>query len=378
MESSVKLSVTDLRVLRGAIMTAEPIQIDGSYGEGGGQILRTSVSLAALTGRSVEITRIRAGRSRPGLQAQHLTAVRAVATLCAATLDGDAVGSQGLLFTPRADPQPGRYRFEIGTAGAAPLVVQSILLPLALAAAPSGATVIGGTHVPHAPPFEYLEAVYLPAMRRAGLVAEAESSRAGFFPAGGGEVGIETPASVTLQPLDLTERGRLQSLTAYVITGELPEHVGARGEATIERYLRGVGRRATVEIRRLPAPGPGAAVVLAAECEGGHAGFTGLGRRGKPMEEVAEEPCAAFMAWWKSGAACDEHLADQLVLPMALAAGESRWSTPAVTEHLRTVLWVARRFLPIESRIEESDGGPATVVLRGVEARQPTSTRATP
>jgi len=359
-------------------MTSTPVQIDGSYGEGGGQILRTSVSLAALTGRAVEITRIRAGRSKPGLQPQHLMAVRAVAALCGAALEGDAVGSQRLLFTPRADPQPGRYRFDIGTAGAAPLVIQSVLLPLALAGgAPSGATVIGGTHVPHAPPLEYLEAVYLPALRRAGLAAMVSYSRAGFFPAGGGEVVLETLPAPRLQPLDLTERGKLQALTAYVVTGKLPEHVGARGEATIERYLRGVGRRATIAVRRLPARGPGAAVVLAAECEGGHAGFTGLGRRGKPMEEVAEEPCAAFMAWWKTGAACDEHLADQLVLPMALAAGESRWSTPAVTEHLCTVLWVARQFLPIESRIEESGEGPATVVVRGAGAPQPTSTRAT-
>jgi RNA 3'-terminal phosphate cyclase (ATP) len=350
---------------------AEQVRIDGSYGEGGGQILRTSVSLAALTGRPVEITRIRAGRSKPGLQPQHLTAVRAVASVCAARLEGDAVGSQRLLFTPQADPQPGRYRFDIGTAGATTLVVQSILLPLALAGAASAATVIGGTHVPHAPPFEYLEAVYLPALRRAGLSADVNYPRAGFFPAGGGEVTLEARPVGALAPLDLTDRGKLRSLTATIVTGELPDHVGERGKAAVERYLKGVGRQAAIEIRRLPARGPGAAVVLAARCDGGHAGFTGLGARGKPMEEVAEEPCAAFMAWWKSGAACDEHLADQLVLPMALAAGESRWTTPVVTEHLRTVLWVARRFLPIESRIEaegplpEDGDGPATVVVRG-------------
>jgi RNA 3'-terminal phosphate cyclase (ATP) len=355
----------------------EHVQIDGSYGEGGGQILRTSVSLAAFTGRPVEITRIRAGRSKPGLQPQHLTAARAVGALCAATLEGDAVGSQRLLFTPGAGPQPGRYRFDIGTAGATALVVQSVLLPLALSGGASGATVIGGTHVPHAPMIEYLQAVYLPALRRAGLTAEVRYDRAGFFPAGGGEVLLEAPPTAALAPLELTERGKLQALTAIIVTGELPEHVAERGEATVERYLRGVGRRATFVIRRMPSRGPGAAVILAAECEGGHAGFSGLGQRGKPMEEVAEEPCAAFMAWWKSGAACDEHLADQLVLPAALAPGESRWSTPVVTEHLRTVLWVAQQFLPIETRIEASETGPATVVMQGTDARQATSTRTT-
>jgi RNA 3'-terminal phosphate cyclase (ATP) len=348
---------------------SDTILIDGSYGEGGGQILRTSLSLAAMTGQAVEVVNVRAGRTKPGLQPQHLTSVRAAAALCDAELQGDSVGSTRLLFRPQTPPRPDRYRFEIGTAGATTLVAQTVLLPLAHAAADAHVTVAGGTHVPHAPPAEYLEAVYLPALRRAGLDVRFAYPRAGFFPKGGGEVEIEIRAASPAHPLDFTERGKLRSLTAFVVTAELPEHVADRGAAAVEEALRRVGRKATIERRDRPSHSPGAAVVLAAECDGGFGGFTALGHRGKPMEQVAEEACAAFMAWWKSGAPCDEHLADQLVLPMALAAGESRWTTATVTQHLRTVLWVTQQFLPIEASLDEQPDGGGTVTLRGVGER---------
>jgi RNA 3'-terminal phosphate cyclase (ATP) len=341
------------------------IRIDGSYGEGGGQILRTSVSLAAMTGQAVEIERIRAGRTRPGLQPQHLTAVRAAASLCDARLEGDAPGSGRLLFAPQSTPRPDRYDFSIGTAGATTLVTQTVLLPLARQGAGCHVTVSGGTHVPHAPAAEYLEAVYLPVLRSAGLDARFSYRQAGFYPRGGGEVAIEILPGTPLRPLDLTDRGKLRELTAFIVTATLPGHVGERGERAVEEYFRRVGRVASVERRDRASPGAGAAVVLVATCEGGIAGFTALGARGKPMEQVAEEACDAFMAWWKSDTACDEHLADQLVLPLALAAGESRWTTPSVTEHLRTVLWVTQQFLPIEFTLEETPEGPGTVTLRG-------------
>lgn len=351
------------------------IKIDGSYGEGGGQIVRASLSLAAMTGQAVEIENIRAGRSKPGLQPQHLTAVRAAAALCGARLEGDAVGSVRLTFLPQCPPRPDAYRFEIGTAGAATLVAQTVLLPLARTDTESHVTITGGTHVPHAPPAEYLEAVYLPALRRAGLSIQFECARPGYYPRGGGEIHLDIAPSASLQPLDFAERGRLQSLRAFVLTSNLPGHVADRGAAAVEKYMRGVGRRAVVERREQESPGTGAAVVLAAECEGGFAGFTALGERGKPMERVSEEACEGFMAWWKSGAACDTHLADQLVLPMALASGDSRWTTPTVTEHLRTVLWVAQRFLSIRVSLEERPDGGGQVALRGDDTAKIGGTR---
>lgn len=346
-------------------MESEIVPIDGSHGEGGGQIIRTSLSLAAVTGRAVEIFNIRARRSKPGLQPQHLTAVRAAAALCDAELAGDAVGSVFLRFAPRSPTAPENYEFDIGTAGATPLVLQTALTPLAHAAGASRVTVRGGTHVPHAPAAEYLEAVYLPALRLAGLDASFGYESAGFYPRGGGEVRLEVRPREGETPVRLEERGRLKSLRAYIVTAELPEHVAERGAAAVEKWAKSVGRTVAVERRDKPSRGAGAAVVLAAECEGGWAGFTALGERGKPMERVAEEACEAFMLWWKSGAACDEHLADQLVLPMALLPGESRWTTPEVTDHLRTVLWLAEQFVPIEYRVVERQDGCGTVILRG-------------
>lgn len=345
---------------------ADVVQIDGSYGEGGGQIIRTSVSLAAMTGRAVEIINVRARRTKPGLQRQHLTAVHAAAALCDAEVRGASVGSTHFTFRPQSKPKPQPYEFDIGTAGATPLVAQTVLVPLAHSGLQSHVRVTGGTHVPHAPTADYLEGVYVPALRRAGLAAEIHFPRAGFFPKGGGLVEVAIDRHPPAHALDLTERGKLLSLTAYVVTGSLPEHVSERGAAAVERFMKGVGRKVQVERRELPSLNPGAAVTIAVECEGGFAGFSSLGELGKPMEKVATDACEGFMAWWKSGAACDEHLADQLVLPMALARGESRWTTPEVTEHLRTVLWLTEQFLPISYRLEALDGGGSRVRLQGV------------
>jgi RNA 3'-terminal phosphate cyclase (ATP) len=343
---------------------AGTVQIDGSYGEGGGQILRTSCSLAALTGKTVEIRNIRAKRSRPGLQPQHLAAVRAAASLCEARLTGDAVGSRELVFEPQRLPKPDRYEFDIRTAGAAGLVCQTVLIPLAHAEGGSQVRAIGGTHVPHSPPVEYLEQVYLPVLARAGLAAQLTYPRAGFFPKGNGQIELAIRPTGAPRPFDLSERGRLTTLRATILTANLPDHVAERGAATVERFLKGVGRDVEIEKRTRPALDAGAAVLLVAECEGGLAGFSGLGERGKPMEKVAEAPCEEFMRWWKTGAAVDEHLADQLVLPAILASGESCWTTPVVSEHLRTVIWLVDQFVPAACRLDEREDGTATVTLR--------------
>ncbi len=338
------------------------VRIDGSSGEGGGQILRTSVSLAALTGRPLEIHAIRGRRPRPGLQAQHLTAVRAAAALCGARLEGDAVGSQTLRFEPVHGVQAGEYHFDIGTAGATGLVAQT-LLPALVHAGASTAHVTGGTHVPHAPTAEYVSEVYLPTLAAAGVRATWRMDQPGFFPRGRGAAELHIAAEGRVQPLVLEERGKLTTLRALILTSRLPEHVAERGAAAVRQCLKEIGRTAEVEIRRQDAMDPGAAVVLVAECEGGRAGFTGLGERGKPMEKVAAAPCEEFLAWWKSGAAVDEHLADQLVPLLALAPGESRWTAPTATPHLSTVLEVAGRFLPITHSITPLPSGAVRIIL---------------
>ncbi|HVF10190.1 MAG TPA: RNA 3'-terminal phosphate cyclase [Abditibacteriaceae bacterium] len=339
------------------------VEIDGSFGEGGGQIIRTALSLAIMTGHAVGITNVRARRTKPGLQPQHLAAVRAAAAVCDARLAGDSVGSRALTFEPQTTAKAGNYRFDIGTAGAAPLVVQTVLLPLTQAAGASTVTVTGGTHVPHSPTVEYLEAVYVPLLRRAGLDVTLSYTNAGFYPRGGGQMDLVIQASTGPKPLVMNERGRLEELRAFIITSNLPEHVAERGAVTVERSMKAVGRKIIIERRERPSPGTGAAAVIVARCQQGMAAFSAIGELRKPMEKVAEAPCREFMQWWKSTAACDKHLADQLVLPLSFATGLSHWTTPVVTEHLRTVLWVVRQFLSIDVELEEHEDGSGAVSL---------------
>jgi RNA 3'-terminal phosphate cyclase (ATP) len=341
------------------------VVIDGSHGEGGGQTLRTSLSLSVLTGRPVEINRIRAGRSRSGLQPQHLAAVRAAAAISAAQTEGAEPGSTRLLFAPQSPAAPGVYHFEIGTAGAATLVAQTVLLPLARAGASSRVTVIGGTHVPYAPPSDYLSDVYAVMLSDHGLRMDITVPIAGFLPRGGGRLELDIRPSPGWTPVTLTERGPLHSITATVLTAALPPDVAARGMAALREGLVKVKADIRVTHRETSSLGSGAAVFLTAESGTCRAGFSALGARGKPIEAVAGEAVAAFDRWHQTGAACEDHLADQLVLPMALTSGHSRWTTSEVTEHLRTVLWVVPQFLDVEVSLEENTDGSGTVSLRG-------------
>lgn len=330
------------------------IEIDGSYGEGGGQILRTSVTLAAITGQPVTIYNIRGKRSKPGLQPQHVMSVRAAGQLCEAELKGDAVGSAHLTFTPKSQPIPGNYRFDIGTAGATTLVAQTVLLALALQREASTVTITGGTYNPHAPTAEYFSDVFLPTVARAGLKAQLEVHAAGYYPRGGGEVVLNVQPS-TLHGLNLEERGELRSVHAFVTSSNLPEHVIERGMQTLRSELAGLPVQYGSEDR--PSPGTGAAVILSAELSNGRAGFTGLGERGKRMESVASDPAQELKAWLGQDGAVDEHLADQLVLPLAFAEGPSVWTTDTVTEHLRTVIWLVKHFLNRKLDLHEEPSG---------------------
>lgn len=353
--------------------------IDGSHGEGGGQILRTSLTLAALTGQPLRIERIRAGRKQPGLRPQHLTAARAAAAVCEARLEGDALGSVTLTFIPTA-PLPrhsGEYTFDVaeaargGSAGSVGLVLQTVLLPLALAGGDSRLTLRGGTHVAWAPSVSYLERVFLPTLARMGLHAEVELVRWGFYPVGGGEVHIQIAGREgPLDPITLTERGKLRRLWGTAAVTNLPSHIPQRMANRVRNVLAEEGLRVEVEPRRLSGAGPGAGVFLFAEYEHAVAGFTAYGRKGLPAERVAEAACKELLAHHRTGAPADPHLIDQLVLPMVLAAGRgaSRVFTSRVTRHLLTNVWVVRQFMARQLTIEGEPGAPGTLV---VGARSP-------
>lgn len=346
------------------LQSSGTVRIDGSYGEGGGQIIRTCLSLAALTGRAFEVVNVRAGRPKPGLQAQHLTAVQSTAQICGAHAEGAHIGSSSFLFAPQHSPISGQYNFEVGTAGATTLIAQTLVLPLSCAQGKSHVQISGGTHVPFAPVADYLESVYLELLRRLGMSATSHYEAAGYYPKGGGKLVLEIDPSAEIRPVNLVHRGRLLRLSARIITSRLPEHVGRRGALAVQEFMRSAGHDVETEQINPPSCAPGAAVFIQAECEGGIAGFSALGQVGKPMERVARDACQEFLAWWESGAPCDERLADQLVLPMAFASGISRWVTRRVTDHLRTVVWVVEQFLPVSIGIEERADGLAEIAVR--------------
>jgi RNA 3'-terminal phosphate cyclase (ATP) len=327
------------------------LTLDGSHGEGGGQIVRTALSLAVALNRPVTITNVRAGRSRPGLQPQHLTAVRALAAVSDAKVDGAELHSTALRFAPRGT-RPGTYRFEIGTAGAVSLVLQALLLPFALAEAPSQVTLTGGTHVTWSPPFHYLAETFLPALAAMGIRAQATLRRWGWYPRGGGEVEatIEPTPRAALCGFVAETRDEHVAIRGLSAVSHLPRSIAERQRGRAADRLTAAGVAAEIAIEDgVPAFGPGTLVFLGIR---GRAGFSALGRRGLPAEQVADGAVDPLLAFLGSHAAVDEHLADQLVPFCALANAESTFTCPAISPHLATVAWVVEQFLPVRIRLE--------------------------
>jgi RNA 3'-terminal phosphate cyclase (ATP) len=324
--------------------------IDGSYGEGGGQILRSSLSLSAITGRPVRIEKLRANRKNPGLAAQHLTSVRAAAMLCDAALTGAELGSKTLQFTPRKPVQAGDYVLDVaearegGSAGAVMLVLQTLLLPLALAKGASTVVLHGGTHVDMSPSYDYVHDVWLPMLVRMGANAELSLVRSGWYPVGRGEIRLRISGADELHPLHLEHRGSLQTITGRALVANLPAHISERMASHVRGLLQQAGMAAEIEAVVMNAVCPGAGLYLTAHYENCLAGFGAQGKRGKPAEQVAEEACAALLSHHRSGAALEQHLADQLILPTALCRGESVFSVERISPHLVTNAWVVERF----------------------------------
>jgi RNA 3'-terminal phosphate cyclase (ATP) len=325
------------------------LTIDGSFGEGGGQIIRTSLALSLITGKPFRIYNVRARREKPGLARQHLTAVRAAATIGGAQVDGADVGSTAFTFTPGA-VAPGDYSFPIGTAGSTTLVLQTILPPLMIAAAPSTLAFEGGTHNVHAPPFEFIEKTFLPLVNRTGAHVTAELARYGFYPPGGGRfrVRIEPVRGGALKPLHLLTRGRISARRARALVVKLPLTVGER-ELTVVREQLGWNEDEGDELRietSQNAISPGNVLTLEIESEHLTEVFTGVGERGVRAETVAE--CAATEArkYLETDAPVGEHLADQLLIPLALARGGS-YTTGQPSLHTTTNIEVIKMFLDV-------------------------------
>jgi len=319
------------------------LTIDGSRGEGGGQILRSSLALALATGTPFRIERIRAGRARPGLMRQHLTALEAATAVGDASVEGAAIGSREVVFRP-GRVRAGTYRFAVGTAGSAGLVLQTVLLPLATAGAPSALALEGGTHNPHAPPFDFLAGAFLPLLRRMGARVEARLERAGFYPAGGGRMAIEIGEALALTPLDLPTRGTTLRRRARALVSRLPRQIGDRELAVVRSRLGWAADELEVVVLGEGMAGPGNVLLL--EIESAHVTevFTGFGEVGVRAEAVAEQAAQEARSYLAADVPVGPHLADQLLLPLALAGG-GRFRTVPLTRHATTNIEVIRQFL---------------------------------
>jgi RNA 3'-terminal phosphate cyclase (ATP) len=329
----------------------ELIAIDGSRGEGGGQMLRSALALSAVTGRGFRIERIRATRLRSGLRPQHLAAVRAVALCCGADVHGAFEGSPDLRFVPQAIA-PGDFTFDIGTAGAATLVLQTVLPVLATASAPSRVTVLGGTHVPRSPTFHFLERNWVPVVERLGLVVRPRLAQAGFAPKGEGRVECEVLPWARPATLDLSVRGALVAARGISGAARLRGD-GAKRAADAARHRLWEARRieSVWDVVDVKAPSPGSFLQVEAVFEEGRAAFALLGERGLRPELLGERAARRLLRFIDDeDAVVDPLLADQLALPLAVAGGGGRLLTSEVTQHLETAAAVLRLFaVPAET-----------------------------
>lgn len=339
------------------------LHIDGSMGEGGGQVLRTALGLSLVTGQPFVIDKIRAGRPKPGLARQHLTAVLAAAEVGDAQVEGADLGSQRVTFKPRG-VRAGDYRFAIGTAGSTTLVLQTVLPALLSAEAPSTVELVGGTHNPLAPPFDFLADAWAPLLRRMGAGLDLTLGQHGFYPAGGGHLRAQiTPAA--WRPIELMERTAEPRVRADIVWARIPPHVAEREARTLRARLS-LGAD-DVTIREVPSAGPGNAVMLRLALGEVTELVMTLGERSVRAEDVAGDAAGAVQALLAVDAPVGAHLADQLLIPMALAGGGSfRTVTPSL--HTRTNAEVIERFLPVKITLREDDRAAGAWVVQVARA----------
>ena len=311
--------------------------------------MRTSLALSLVTGQAFRMEKIRAGRKKPGLLNQHLTGVNAAKTIGNADVTGAELGSQTLEFRP-GTVTPGGYRFAVGTAGSATLVLQTILPPLLTAPAESVITLEGGTHNPAAPPFDFLQRCFAPIIERMGPRIELVLHRPGFYPAGGGSFQARIQPVKQLSSLELLVRGEVQARQARAMISKLSPQIGERELAVVRNELGWGADDCRVE--SVTSAGPGNALLLELRAKNVTAIFTGFGERGASAEQVARGAVASAKEWMTADVPVDEHLADQLLMPLALA-GSGSFRTTKPSSHSITNADVIQRFVRVAIRFDE-------------------------
>ena len=336
------------------------IELDGAAGEGGGQILRSALALSLCTGQPMTIRRIRARRPKPGLMRQHLACVNAAVAISGAKADGAELGSQELVFEP-GTVRPGEYSFNVGTAGSCSLVLQTILPPLMMARSPSRVVLGGGTHSPMAPPFHFLERCFAPLLSRLGVGLALELRRMGFYPAGGGEFSaMISPAAGGLNPVDLVDRGPLRDAYAECLAPGLPRRVAHRELEAVGRVLGWAPEQPITSAVRQN-EGPGNALMATLVHEHVTELVTAFGEKGVSSEAVAASLSKEVQAFQRASGVLGPHLADQWMLPLALAVVATKkpasFTCIEMTDHATTNIGVIEAFLSV--RFEVAESGPA-------------------
>lgn len=343
------------------------VEIDGSLGEGGGQIIRTSLSLSALTNIPFLIAGIRSRRPKPGLRAQHLSAVRAVQEISGARVEGDEIGSHKIIFEPGA-VKGGTFRFDIGTAGATSLVLETLLPPLLFAHSGSRISLHGGTHVPISPPFHFIRDVFLPFLSELSMQVKTSIKTYGFYPKGGGEIEAEV-APLAVRPfgaVELPENKAIWTVKGVSAVANLPLSIAERQRQAAVFALKGLPLTIDMETRAVSSPGTGTFLFLKAQGGACRAGFTSIGVRGKRAETVGLEAASALLEYWRRPGCVDPLLADQILIYLALSRGRSTFTTTAITPHLLTNLAVIEKFLQNGYQVEGQSGSPGKVTIDGV------------
>lgn len=347
------------------------MELDGSIGEGGGQVLRVAVALSAIISKPLHITNIRKKRSNPGLRAQHIAAVKSVAEACGARVEGLSTGSTEIFFRP-GPIRGGVFNLDTGTAGSTTLVLQSLLPVLAFADKPSSFEIRGGTNNPMAPPVEYLHHVLRPVLGAMGLKWDVELVRRGFYPRGGGQVkGIVNPIQA-LKPLHMVNPPNIRRVDGLSYTCRLPKHVSERMAMTAERLLAENGYETSIQREALTpddakcSPDPGAGLILYAVGDGYAIGVDRLGKVGIPAETVAKEAVTSLLDELKTGTPVDRHLGDMLVIWAALAEGPTEYHVSSLTSHTLTSVEVCRHLLGVEIDVVGERDGRGLIICRGL------------